>query len=61
MMIASAKPPAQALRWCPKPRNLCFTSSAKTKMPITIDGKPFSTSSQSRTWFASRGGANSLT
>ena len=51
MMIASAKPPAIALWWWPQPTTgrLTLTQSAKTKMPITIDGKPFSTSSQRRT------------
>ena len=54
-------PPAQALCEWPKPRNDDLTSSSKTKMPITIDGKPLRTSSQSFTWFATSGRANSLT
>ena len=57
MMIASAKPPAIALWWWPMPStgSLTFTQSAKTKMPITIDGKPFSTSSHRRTCSPMRG------
>ena len=63
MMIESAKPPAQALWWWPIPRigSFVLTASAKTKIPITIDGKPFRTSSQSLIWSAIRRGANSLT
>ena len=63
MMIASAKPPANALWWCPQPTigTSVFTISVKTKMPITIDGKPFRTSSQSLICSPSRRGANSLT
>ena len=41
--------------------SVALTTSVKTKMPITIDGKPFSTSSQSLTWSPIRVGANSLT
>ena len=63
MMIASANPPANALWWWPQPTSgrAVLTISVKTKMPITIDGKPFSTSSQRRTCSPSRRGANSLT
>jgi hypothetical protein len=63
MMIESAKPPAIAL-WCPPQPTIgtfTFTQSVKTKMPITIDGKPFRTSSQRRICSAARRGANSLT
>ena len=42
-------------------RQLRLHASAKTKMPITIDGKPFRTSSQSLTCSATGRGANSLT
>ena len=50
MITASAKPPAIALWWWPMPSTgtLVFTASVNTKMPITIDGKPFSTSSHNR-------------
>ena len=63
MMIDSAKPPAIALWWWPMPSigSFVFTQSVKTKIPITIDGKPFSTSSQSRICSPIRRGANSLT
>ena len=63
MMIERAKPPAIALWWCPMPTtgSGALTMIVKTKMPITIDGKPLSTSSQSRICRAIRSGANSLT
>ena len=63
IITARANPPASALWWLPHPTtgSLTFTSSANTKMPITIDGNPFRTSSHSRTWSPIRGGANSLT
>ena len=56
MMIASAKAPAQPLcAWSG------WMMSANTKMPITIDGTPFSTSSDRRTTRATLAWANSLT
>ena len=45
----------------PEHGTFVLTQSAKTKMPITIDGKPFRTSSQSLTCSPIRRGANSLT
>ena len=58
-MIESAKPPAHALWWWPISSSGSFvlTTSAKTKMPITIDGKPFRTSSQSLIWSPTRRGS----
>ncbi len=62
MMIDSANPPAMALWWWPQPRigSGASTTIVKTKMPITIDGKPFSTSSQSLICRPIRSAANSL-
>ncbi len=63
MITERAKPPAHALWWWPIPRigTCAETTSAKTKRPMTIEGTPFKTSSQSFTWSASFFGANSLT
>src|SRR5215204_1274662 len=55
MITASATDPASALWWWPT------ISSVKTKIPITIDGTPFSTSSASRTLRSIADGANSVT
>ena len=63
MITASASPPAIALWWRPQPMtgNGTFTQRAKTNTPITIDGNPFSTSSQSLICRRIDGWANSLT